>query len=100
MNDQLPLSFEQRKILSVTQLTRAVKGTLEREWPVLWVRGEIGNWRAVSGHHYFNLKDESACIKVVLFRNEAMRLKFKIGDGQQVLAPGRLTVFEPKGAYP
>jgi exodeoxyribonuclease VII large subunit len=91
-----------RRVLTVMQLTRAVKGRLEREFDDVWVQGEIGNLKPhQSGHTYFNLKDAKAdaCVRAVLFRQSARGVKFKITEGLEVLARGRLTVYEPRGDY-
>lgn len=91
-----------RRVLTVAQLTRAVKGKLEREFDDIWVQGEIGNLKPhQSGHTYFNLKDAKgdACVRAVLFRQSARGVKFKVTEGLEVLARGRLTVYEPRGDY-
>ncbi|MGH7248173.1 MAG: exodeoxyribonuclease VII large subunit, partial [Pseudomonadota bacterium] len=62
--------------------------------------GEVSNFRpAASGHLYFTLKDESAQIRVVCFRNQARYLKFRPQDGVSLIARGRLSVYEPRGEY-
>jgi len=91
-----------RRVLTVLQLTRAVKGRLEREFDDIWVQGELSNLKPhQSGHTYFNLKDSKgdAMVKAVLFRQAARQIKFKIVEGLEVLARGRLTVYEPRGDY-
>jgi len=66
----------------------------------LRVRGEVSNMKVSgAGHVYFTLKDEDACITAVLFRNEARRLKFKLQNGQSLVASGHLDVYEAKGEY-
>lgn len=66
----------------------------------LSVRGEISNYKLYpSGHHYFTLKDEGAALKCVMFRNSAMRLKFRPQNGMQVIAMGKITVYPRDGAY-
>jgi len=90
----------QERIYSVTELTREVKGVLEGRFLSLLVEGEVSNLRQPSsGHLYFTLKDEGACIDAVLFRNEARRLKFGVQNGLKLLARGRLTLYEPQGRY-
>ncbi len=87
---------------SVSQLTRLIKGRLEEDYREVWVEGEVTNYRgpAASGHRYFALKDEGAQVKAVLFKNSAARgLKFELKEGQQVLAFGRISVYEPRGEY-
>lgn len=88
--------------LSVTELTRGVKARLEGDYPDVWVEGQLTNFRGVnaSGHRYFSLKDEGARLDAVLFKFTAARgLAFELEDGQQVLAHGRVSVYEPRGNY-
>jgi exodeoxyribonuclease VII large subunit len=88
--------------LSVTELTRGVKARLEGDYPDVWVEGQLTNYRGVnaSGHRYFSLKDEGARLDAVLFKFTAARgLAFELEDGQQVLAHGRVSVYEPRGSY-
>ncbi len=88
------------RIHTVSELTRELKGTLEGRFFQVAVRGEISNFRpAASGHVYFTLKDEGACLAAVLFRAEATRLKFKLKDGLSVVLRGRLSVYEARGQY-
>ncbi len=88
------------RVVSVTELTRALKGLLEPHFFQVAVRGEVSNFRpAGSGHQYFTLKDQGACVSAVLFRNEALRLKFRLQDGQAVVVRGRLSVYEARGQY-
>jgi len=88
------------KPLTVSELTREVKGLLEGRFPQLLVAGELSNLRTPSsGHLYFTLKDDGACVDAVLFRTEARRLRFTPRDGLTVLARGRLSLYEPQGRY-
>jgi exodeoxyribonuclease VII large subunit len=87
-------------VLTVTQLTRRVRGVLESEIGQVWVEGEISNYRLQSsGHHYFTLKDEGAQISCVMFRGAALRMSTRLGDGVQVQVLGELSVYEPRGQY-
>lgn len=92
----------ERPIFSVRALTLYIKEQLEND-PLLadlWVRGEISNWkRHTSGHCYFTLKDEAAQVRCVMFRSQAMRLKFEPEHGMRVLVRGRIGVYERDGAY-
>jgi exodeoxyribonuclease VII large subunit len=89
-----------RRIVTVSELTAAIRGALESGFGDLWVEGEISNCRLWNtGHLYFTLKDGDAQIKVVMFRSAARYLKFKAEDGLHVIARGRLGVYEPKGEY-
>ena len=90
----------QEKAWSVTQLTRRIRGLLEESFPVAAVEGELSNVRgAASGHWYFNLKDEKAQVRCVMFRSAASSLRFALEDGMQVLIRGRISVFEARGEY-
>ncbi|MGC4116458.1 MAG: exodeoxyribonuclease VII large subunit [Myxococcales bacterium] len=95
-----PLPSGAPRVVSVTELTRELKGVVEPRFSRIAVRGELSNYKpAVSGHHYFTLKDQGATIGAVLFRNEAVRLKFKLKDGLAVVCRGRLSVYEQRGQY-
>jgi exodeoxyribonuclease VII large subunit len=86
--------------LTVTELTRQIKGALENVFPPLWVEGELSDFiSAASGHYYFTLKDENSQISCVMFRREAGRLPFLPEKGMSVLLLGRLTVYEARGNY-
>jgi exodeoxyribonuclease VII large subunit len=89
-----------RKIFSVSELSQGIKNLLEREYPDVWVTGEVSNFRAAaSGHLYFTLKDATAQLRAVCFRNQARYLKFKPQDGISVIARGHLSVYEARGEY-
>ena len=82
----------------VRDLVASVRTHVEREYSDAWVEGEISNLRAQnSGHLYFTLKDENSQISVVMFRSSARLLRFKPGDGMQVVVRGRVTVYEDRG---
>jgi exodeoxyribonuclease VII large subunit len=100
MAGQLELSLRgQVRALNVTQLVRMVRETLETHLDQCWVVGEVSNARpAASGHLYFTLKDSHSAISVVMFRSAAARLRFKIGDGMQVVVRGRVALYESRGA--
>ncbi len=88
------------KVWSVGQLTRRIRRLLEGELPHVAVEGEISNFnRAASGHVYFNLKDDAAQIRCVMFRNAAQALRYAPEDGLQVVLRGRISVFEARGEY-
>ncbi len=88
------------RTVSVTDLTRELKGMLEGRFLRVSVRGEISNFKpAASGHLYFTLKDDGACISAVMFRNDAARIRFPLKDGLCLVARGRITVYEPRGQY-
>jgi exodeoxyribonuclease VII large subunit len=98
--DQLGFNFRppERRIWTVRDLIASVRTRLEREYTDVWLEGEISNFRAHgSGHLYFSLKDESAQIRLVMFRSSARLLRFRPEDGMQVIARGRVTVYEERG---
>lgn len=87
---------------SVSQLTTYLRQLIESDVLLqqVEVRGEISNFkRASSGHLYFSLKDESSVLSCVCFRGPASALEFQPEEGQQVLAYGSITVYEPQGRY-
>src|SRR3990172_9779705 len=88
------------KILTVSELTRMIKGSLEESFPHVWLQGEISNFkRHTSGHLYFTLKDEGAQISGVMWRSRAENLLFSPEDGMEVQARGAITVYPPRGNY-
>ena len=100
MSDVLAALGKAREILTVGELTRRVKGTLEVSFGSVWLTGEVSNLRApASGHVYLTLKDADAQVKAVVWGATARYLKFRPKDGDQVLCRGRLTVYEPRGDY-
>jgi exodeoxyribonuclease VII large subunit len=91
--------FSQRKVYSVSDITSEIKRSLD-VLGIVWIQGEISNFkRHSSGHLYFSLKDARAQIKAACFRNNNMYLKFRPEDGMEVVARGRLSVYEPRGDY-
>ena len=87
-----------RRVWRVGQLVGEVRNHIEREYADVWVEGEISNYRpAPSGHMYFTLKDGEAQLPVVLFRRQAMLLRFRPEDGLQILVRGRVSVYEQRG---
>ena len=88
------------KVYSVTELSGEIKYLLESGFPYVWVEGEISSLRQpVSGHVYFNLKDAESQIRVVLFRNVAGGLKFKLEDGISVILAGRVSAYQSRSEY-
>ena len=88
------------RILSVAELLRSVRDTLERRFPLTWVSGELSNLsRAPSGHLYFTLKDRSAQVDCVMFRSRAAALDWEPREGQQVEARALATLYEPRGRF-
>ena len=87
-------------MLTVSQLTSDIRHLLESEFARVTVEGEISNCRPwTTGHVYFTLKDAGAQIRAVMFRSAARGLKFRLEDGQRVIARGRVGVYDVKGEY-
>src|SRR5215212_5266799 len=80
---------------SVSELSAALKRTVEDEFGNVRVRGEISGYRGPhsSGHCYFALKDEGARIDAVVWRTAFARMKFKPEEGMEVIATGKLTTY-------
>src|SRR5436305_10706116 len=97
--EQLGFTFQpQRSIFSVRDLVGMVRIAVEREYTDIWIGGEISNYRpAESGHLYFTLKDGEAQLRVVMFRTQARLLRFRPDNGMQVVARGRVTIYEARG---
>jgi exodeoxyribonuclease VII large subunit len=95
-----PVPDAGRRIFTVSELTLAVKRTVESSFAGLWVEGEISNLRVhASGHVYFTLKDETAQLRAVLFRSRIRRMRFEPADGLHVLAFGTLEIYAARGEY-
>jgi exodeoxyribonuclease VII large subunit len=96
----MPAPPADRPVLKPSQLNALARDLLEGSFAQVWVQGEISNFsRPASGHLYFTLKDERAQVRCALFRMQAQRLRFLPRDGLQVLARGRLTLYEARGEY-
>ena len=98
--DQLPLfgSFS----LTVTELTRYLRQLLEGDDVLqdVWVYGEISNLtRHTSGHVYFTIKDSSAALRCVIWKNLATRIRLPLQNGMAIEAHGAIGVYEPRGEY-
>ena len=92
----------EQQVLSVTQINEYIRNRMDSD-PLLGsiaIRGEISNYKVYpSGHHYFTIKDEGAALKCVMFRGNAMRLKFRPDNGMQIIAMGKISVYPRDGAY-
>ncbi len=100
----LPLFLDTAKsrntILTISELTRRIRGSMEQEFFNIWVVGELSNVkRPSSGHVYLTLKDTHAQLQAVIFKSVANGLKFEVQDGLEVLAFGSVTVYEARGQY-
>jgi exodeoxyribonuclease VII large subunit len=99
--NQLGFTFDQapgRRIWRVADLVSAVRTTVERGYTDVWVEGEISNFRpSESGHLYFTLKDGDAQLRIVMFRSQARLLRFRPESGLQIIARGRVTIYDARG---
>lgn len=86
--------------LSVSQLNRLARSALEDSLGKVWVEGEISNLaRPASGHLYFTLKDASAQLRCAFFRQRQRMNTSHMANGDQVLAYGQVSIYEPRGDY-
>ena len=86
--------------VTVSQLLRSVRDTLERRFPLMWVRGELTNLsRAPSGHCYFTLKDDAAQVDCVMFRSRLAALDWELANGAQVEVRVLVSLYEPRGRF-
>lgn len=89
-------------VLSISQINEYIRSRMDAD-PLLTqvaVRGEISNYKLYpSGHSYFTLKDETAALKCVMFKGNAVRLRFRPENGMKIIAFGRITCYPRDGAY-
>ena len=91
-----------QQVLSITQINEYIRSLMDADVLLtgLAVRGEISNYKMYpSGHHYFTLKDEGGALKCVMFKGNAMRLRFRPENGMKVIAMGKISVYPRDGAY-
>lgn len=91
-----------QQVLSVTQINEYIRSIMDgdRLLSGLAIRGEISNYKMYpSGHHYFTIKDDGAALKCVMFKGNAMRLRFRPENGMKVIAMGKVSVYPRDGAY-
>jgi exodeoxyribonuclease VII large subunit len=87
-------------VITVTELNREARNLLEGSFPVLWVAGEISNFKRYdSGHCYFSLKDGGAQVRCVMFRNRAALIDFVPREGLQVEARAVVSLYEARGDF-
>ena len=92
----------ERQVLSISQINEYIQNLMDRDALLAGVAvcGEISNYKLYpSGHHYFTLKDEGAALKCVMFKGNAMRLRFQPENGMKVIALGKISVFPRDGVY-
>ena len=92
--------FSNINALTVSELTKQIKLTLEENFSEISVIGEISNFKAhVSGHWYFNLKDSNAVISCTMWKGLNNYVFFTPQDGMKIIVTGRITVYPPRGSY-
>src|SRR5215207_9883906 len=101
MADRTPTPPTNLVEYTVSELAFALKRTVEDAYGLVKLRGEISGFRGQhsSGHCYFTLKDENACIEAVIWRSTYQRLKFKPDEGLEVIARGRVTTYPDRSKY-
>src|SRR5512137_2557313 len=88
------------RILSVSELTAQLKGAVEPRFRDVWVAGEVaGVRRQSSGHLYFTLKDAEATVDAAIWASTARRIRFRLEDGIEVVARGKVEIYAPRGRY-
>ena len=101
MADRLAQTATNLVEYTVSELAFALRRTVEDNFGLVKLRGEISGFRGrhSSGHCYFTLKDENACIEAVIWKSTFVRLKFKPEQGLEVIARGRVTTYPDKSKY-
>ena len=90
----------EQNVLSVSEITGQVKDVIDTSFGMLWIVGEVSNFRRQSsGHCYFTLKDAKAQLKCVMWRTSAARVPVLPTDGMQILVRGTMTVYQAYGQY-
>lgn len=93
-------AVKDKKIYSVSELTRGISLILEGAYKNIWVEGEVSNFILhTSGHCYFSLKDSDSVIACVAFKHAAAKLKFRIENGMSIICAGRIGVYGKRGQY-
>ena len=91
---------DKNKPYTISGLTAGLKSLLEKNFPLVWISGEISNFSMpVSRHFYFTLKDSKAQISAVMFRGLNRRLSFMPENEMSITGMGRISVYEPRGTY-
>jgi len=90
----------EQKIFTVTEINLLTKEVLENTFSSIWVQGEISNFKtAVSGHMYFDLKDEESTISSVMFKGYGKYLDTKLENGLFVTVSANMSVYTKQGRY-
>lgn len=95
-----PSQNDTRRVFTVSELVGMCRELLEEAFPLVWVRGEVSNFRVPSsGHWYFDLKDEGAVLPVAMFRSANVAVPFTVEEGMEVVAGGRLSIYPRQGRF-
>jgi len=94
------MSATTRSVLSVSELNRNARITIEERFQQVWVLGEMSNFaRPRSGHWYFTLKDDNAQVRCAMFANRNRAVRAQPTDGQQFIIRGRVSLYEGRGEF-
>ena len=91
-----------QQVITVTQINEYIRSIMDNDRLLnnVAIKGEISNYKLYpSGHHYFSLKDEGGALRCVMFKGNAMRMKFRPENGMKIIAMGKISVFPRDGAY-
>ena len=100
IDSTLPPASGLPPVLTVSELNRLVRLSVERSLPVTWIGGEISNLtRAPSGHWYFSLKDANASVRCAMFRNRNQFVDWRPENGMRVEVMAQATIYEARGEY-
>ncbi len=91
-----------QQVFTITQINEYIRGVMDNDRLLnnVAVKGEISNYKLYpSGHHYFTLKDEQGALKCVMFKGNALRMRFRPENGMKVIAMGKVSVYPRDGAY-
>ncbi len=93
-------TLTEKRIYTVSQVTRDIRTILEDTFGEVWIEGEVSNfiWHQ-SGHMYFSIKDAGSVLSCVFFRNANANIKFEIKNGMHVLIFGKISVYDKRGQY-
>jgi len=93
-------TIEEKRIYTVSEITRDIRVLLEDTFGIVWVEGEVSNFiHHTSGHMYFSIKDKGSVLSCALFRRVGANLKFEIKNGMQVLCFGKISIYDKRGQY-
>ena len=96
----LPPENAQSEVLPVSELVRRARRTLERDFPLQWISGEVASLtRAASGHLYFSLRDDTSQVRCLMYRTRAQLLPFRLAEGQRIEVRALVTLYEARGEF-